>query len=41
VLEHPAHREVPEIASDGPTNGKKDDIGGMILAEQRHAAPRL
>jgi hypothetical protein len=32
VLKYPAHGEVPEIASDGPANGKKDDVGGMILA---------
>src|SRR3954469_25752272 len=29
---HPVHGEVPEIASDGPANGKNDDVGGMILA---------
>jgi hypothetical protein len=32
VPKHPAHGEIPEIASDGPANGKNDDVGGMILA---------
>jgi hypothetical protein len=32
MLKQPAHREVPEVASDGPANGKKDDVGRVILA---------
>lgn len=32
MLKHPAHGEVPDVASDAPANGKKDDVGGMMLA---------